>query len=78
MMLTTKLVSEIKKHSKIHGQLPKKLILNDLTYIKLAKLYTDSKDMSDEEIIAKMEFKKFYDIPITIRYGINVNDFDFE
>ncbi len=70
-------INDAKKQSK--GKL--KLVLDDKTYCRLARVFDVEHlldDSLDCEILTKMPLKSFSDIPIVIRYGINVPPFSVE
>ena len=58
-----------------------KLVLDDKSYCRLARVFDIDNELDgylDSEILVKMPLKTFSDLPVVIRYGINVPSFSVE
>lgn len=70
-------INEAKKQS--NSKL--KLVLDDKSYCRFARVLDIDNELDgclDSEILVKMPFKTFSDLPVVIRYGINVPSFSVE
>lgn len=76
-MLINKIIIDVAERTAQFNKAPTKLITNDKTYPRLAKMLVQAEG-DDDEIIANMPLKEFMGMKVICRFGANIPNYMVE